>query len=217
MNNLELYNRVRNVPQNAKKTIGAGRLKGMTDINPMWRIKTLTENFGVCGIGWKTQIVRTWNDSGANGEMVTNVEILLYVKVDNAWSEGIPGIGGSKLVAKESAGLYTDDESYKKAYTDALSVACKAIGIGADVYWDKDDTKYDNKTASGDKGSSSPRPVEDRNKTIEALIKDTSVTWVQVNEWVEKSYGKKNSLDELTEEQYQKLETALRKKKGENG
>ena len=110
MENLRIYEKVRSVPENAQKKIGAGRLKGMTDINPMWRIKVLTEQFGICGIGWKTQIVRTWLDQGANDEIVTNVEILLFVKVDGEWSEGIPGIGGSRLVAKESGGLYTDDE-----------------------------------------------------------------------------------------------------------
>ena len=45
MNNLELYDKFRQVPETAKKNIGGGRLKGMTDINPMWRIKTLTEEF----------------------------------------------------------------------------------------------------------------------------------------------------------------------------
>ena len=49
--NLELYNAVREVPKEAQKAIGAGRLKGMTDINPMWRIKVLTEQFGICGRG----------------------------------------------------------------------------------------------------------------------------------------------------------------------
>ena len=78
-NNLELYNKVRSVPQEAKKEIKGGRLKGMTDINPMWRIKTLTEQFGICGIGWKTEIVRTWLDTGANGEIIANVEIKLFV------------------------------------------------------------------------------------------------------------------------------------------
>ena len=29
------------------------------------------------------------------------------------------------------------------AYTDAISVACKALGVGADVYWQADRTKYD--------------------------------------------------------------------------
>lgn len=141
MDNLYIYEKVRSVPENAKKPIKGGRLKGMTDINPMWRIKVLTEMFGICGIGWKPKIVRTWIDEGADGVYITNVEILLYVKVDGEWSEGIPGIGGSCLIAKESGGLYTDDECYKKAYTDAISVACKALGIGADVYWNEN-TKY---------------------------------------------------------------------------
>ena len=56
-NNLDLYNRVRKVPKEAIKSIAAGRLKGMSDINPMWRIKMLTEEFGVCGFGWKYETV----------------------------------------------------------------------------------------------------------------------------------------------------------------
>lgn len=143
MANLELYNAVREVPKEAQKPIAAGRLKGMTDINPMWRIKVLTEQFGICGIGWYPEMVRNWLETGANGEITANVEIKLYIKQGNEWSKGIPGIGGSKFVAKENSGLYTDDECYKKAYTDAVSVACKALGIGADVYFAKDSTKYD--------------------------------------------------------------------------
>ena len=52
--NMDLYNKFRSVPEEAKKEIGAGRLKGKTDINPMWRIRVLTEAFGPCGYGWKT-------------------------------------------------------------------------------------------------------------------------------------------------------------------
>ena len=52
MDNMKFYNMGRTVPDEAKKPISAGRLKGMTDINPMWRIKRLTEMFGACGIGW---------------------------------------------------------------------------------------------------------------------------------------------------------------------
>ena len=59
----------------------------------------------------------------------------------------IPGVGGSMLISTEKDGKRTDDEAYKKAYTDAQSVACKALGIGADVYWEKDTTKYDRPTA----------------------------------------------------------------------
>lgn len=142
MENLHIYNNFRNVPDSAKKSIGGGRLKGMTDINPMWRIKKLTELFGPCGIGWKYEIVNKWTETTtAKDEITANMEINLFVKVDGEWSEPIPGIGGSMLVANERSGLYVNDECYKMALTDALSVACKALGMGADVYWDKDNTK----------------------------------------------------------------------------
>ena len=60
MNHMDIYEAVRTPPQEALKAIEAGRLKGMTDINPMWRIKALTERFGPCGIGWKPVITRQW-------------------------------------------------------------------------------------------------------------------------------------------------------------
>ena len=144
MDNLIIYERVRAVPQEAQKKIFGGRMAGKTDINPMWRIKTLTENFGVCGIGWKAPVKKFWLEPGANGEIAAFCEIELFIKVDGAWSDGITGIGGSSFVANEKNGLYTSDECYKMAYTDAISVACKMLGVGADIYWDKDATKYDN-------------------------------------------------------------------------
>lgn len=143
MNNLELYDKFRKVPDTAKKNIGGGRLKGMTDINPMWRIKTLTEEFGICGFGWYYEITDKWIETSmAKDEITANVKINLYVKRDNEWSRPIVGIGGSMLVANEKNGLYVNDECYKMALTDAISVACKSLGIGADVYWNKDNTKY---------------------------------------------------------------------------
>lgn len=147
MDNLKIYNAVRSVPNEAKKKIGGGRLKGMTDINPMWRIKCLTELFGVCGVGWKYTITDRWIETCMSKDEITaNVTIDLYIKVDGEWSDAIPGIGGSMLVASERNGLYVNDECYKMALTDAISVACKALGMGADVYWQNDNTKYnDNK------------------------------------------------------------------------
>ena len=142
-NNLEIYNKVRVVPQEAQKPILGGRLKNMTDINPMWRIKMLTEQFGACGIGWYYDIVSERLEDGANNEKVAFVRINLYVKVDGEWSKPIIGTGGSSFVTKEKSGLYVNDECFKMALTDAISVACKALGIGADIYWNKDRTKYD--------------------------------------------------------------------------
>lgn len=143
MENLEIYNAARTVPKEAQKPIGGGRLKGMTDINPMWRIKLLTELFGVCGFGWKYEIVNKWIETAmAKDEITANIEINLYIKVDGEWSAPIPAVGGSMLVASERNGLYVNDECYKMALTDAISVACKALGVGADIYWQKDNTKY---------------------------------------------------------------------------
>lgn len=143
MENLAIYNAVRSVPGSAKRQIGAGRLKGKTDINPMWRLKTLTEQFGPCGIGWKYVITDKRLEQGANGEVAAFLDIDLFVKVDGAWSEAIPGTGGSAFVAKEKNGHYTSDECFKMALTDAISVACKVLGFGADVYWEADRSKYD--------------------------------------------------------------------------
>lgn len=143
MENLAIYNAVRSVPDSAKRQIGAGRLKGKTDINPMWRLKTLTEQFGPCGIGWKYTITDKRLEEGANGEVAAFLDIYLFVKVDGAWSDAIPGTGGSAFVANEKNGPYTSDECFKMALTDAISVACKALGFGADVYWEADRSKYD--------------------------------------------------------------------------
>ena len=140
MENLEVYNKIKSVPNKAKKTITGGRLSGMTDIKPMWRIEKLTEVFGMCGIGWKAPIKNKEIIDGANGEKIAVVDIELYVKVDGKWSDPIDGTGGSSFIAKEKNGLYTSDECFKMAYTDAISVACKSLGMGADVYWG--DSKY---------------------------------------------------------------------------
>ena len=142
MSNMEIYNKVKGVPKNAQKAIKGGRLNGMTDINPMWRIAMLTELFGPCGMGWKYTITRREMIPGANDEVSCFVDVDLFYKWDGVWSEPIPGTGGASYIAKESRGLYTSDECYKMALTDALSVACKALGVGADIYWEGGRSKY---------------------------------------------------------------------------
>lgn len=141
--NMRVYEKVREVPKEALKAINGGRLKGMSDINPMWRIKMLTEMFGICGIGWKIEITDKRLENGGANEIVCFVDINLYVKADGEWSAPIPGMGGSSFVTAESSGrLYTSDECFKMAYTDAISVACKSLGFAADVYYANDRTKY---------------------------------------------------------------------------
>jgi hypothetical protein len=169
MENMTIYEAHRSVPQEALKPIKAGRLQGMSDINPMFRIKSLTESFGACGIGWYYEVLKQWIEVCGN-ESVAFVNIALYIKVDGEWSKPIFGTGGSKLVAMERNGAYVSDEAYKMATTDALSVACKQLGIGADVYWQNDKTKYNNTPVETKTNQTTPKTDEQKNVEMKAGV-----------------------------------------------
>lgn len=135
--NLSIYERARLVPERAIKPIVNGRLKGKSDINPVYRIKRMTEIFGVVGFGWRYEIVKQWLEPYGN-EVKAFTQINLYIKMNGEWSEAIPGVGGASFVSMESKGAYVNDECYKMSLTDALSVSMKALGIAADIYYAKD-------------------------------------------------------------------------------
>ena len=54
------------------------------------------------------------------------------------------------------------------ALTDAISVACKALGFGADVYWQADATKYAARENAQPKAESDVITVEQRKQLIVA-------------------------------------------------
>lgn len=201
--NMTLYNAVRTPPPEALREIKAGRLAGKSDINPMWRIKTLTEQFGPCGVGWKYTIEKLWTEQGANGEIAAFALINLYHKIGEGWSEPIPGIGGNSFVAKEKSGMYTSDECYKMALTDAMSVACKALGVAADVYWQADKTKYTRDTEP-------PREKADE-KLIAEFYKagaDKGRDKPIMAQWARQSMG--NIPENLTKAQIKRLIEAIK-------
>ena len=163
-NNMIFYDYGRSVPEVAMKPINTGRLKGKSDINPMWRIKTLTEMFGPCGVGWWYEIIdKRLEHDPISRQTAAFVEIkLFYIDPESGKeSHGIPGLGGASFVAQERNGAYMSDECEKMALTDAISVAAKALGIAADVYFEKDRTKYD-----------TPQPKEPEAPKPEAPKKD---------------------------------------------
>lgn len=196
--NLELYNRVRDVPKEAVKPIMAGRLKGKSDINPMWRIKKLTEEFGMCGFGWRYEIIRMWNEEGANGEIASFVHINLFVRHNGEWSEAIQGIGGSSFVSNEKTGKYTSDECYKMALTDAISVACKSLGFAADIYFSNDSTKYtENKPENNSVKQDKKKPIPS------TMFNDSKVLkWLYDNETYYRNNNQRVSLSSLLEQNY---------------
>jgi hypothetical protein len=144
MENLAIYNRYRQVPKEALKDFDNGNFKG-TDINSMWRIKCLTEQFGVVGHGWTTRVLRTWLEKCEyTNEIYAFAEVEMKVKLDGEWGEPFTATGGNKFCTYVKSKDYYkgSDEAFKMAITDAFGVACKYLGIGADVYWANDKSKY---------------------------------------------------------------------------
>lgn len=173
MNNTKLWDAVKRPPTTALKAIQAGRLKGKTDINPQWRMQALTEQFGPCGIGWRYTIDRLWTEPGSAEQVMAFALVSLYISQDSAWSDPIPGIGGAAMIARESSGLHSNDEAYKMAVTDALSVAMKALGVAADIYaglWDG--SKYKDQQAETKKGKGTIKPTDG---AMESLSPDQQI------------------------------------------
>ena len=186
MNNMDLYNKLRKVPDDAKKTIGAGRLKGFTDINPMWRIKVLTETFGPVGFGWWYKI--TDKRLEAHGDEVKAfVDIELYYVVDGKVSQPVVGTGGSSFVSMEKSGAYVSDECFKMALTDAISVAAKSLGVGADVYYASDRDKYT--TVGESKAETAEKPKQEPLKTHNCSLCFNTITRAEA-EYSWKKYGR---------------------------
>jgi len=165
----EIWDKLKSPPENALKRIAGGRLSGKTDINPQWRYEAMTEVFGQCGIGWKYEIDKLWTEAGPAEQVFCFAQVNLYTAKENGWSDPIPGVGGSMLVEQEKVGLHANDEAFKMAITDALSVALKMLGMAADIYrgfWD---------------GSKYNRPAES-NLSVEAEKKSPKTSYEQLGE-----------------------------------
>jgi len=207
MNDMEKYQAKALPPSLALKEITGGRLKGMTDINPQWRYEAMTELYGLCGFGWRYEIVRLWNEFGSDGIVFSFAEIKVYIKVDEKWSEAIPGIGGSQMIQKERDSLYNNDEAYKMAVTDALSVALKMVGIGATIYMgSKHGTKY-SYSVSAPVPVPVPAPVQKESDMDNRVRLSISMEGLQ-NIW-------KDYKDVLVGEERDKLITAINKRKSQ--
>jgi hypothetical protein len=195
--NTELYDALRQAPPDALKQITGGRLKGMSDINPQWRYEAMTKYLGPVGFGWRYEIVKLWREDGANGIVFAFAQINVYIRLPEdrptiIWSEPIPGLGGSELVSRERDGLYSNDEGYKMAVTDALGTALKTIGVGADIYrgrWDgskynypKDDAAAKSAPTTTHVKQTQPEPVkgpaDGKNNTVTTGERESLIVFV---------------------------------------
>jgi len=183
--NLELWNKVARPPAEALKKIEGGRLSGMSEISPQWRIKIMTEQFGPIGTRWGYSIDRLWTEAGSDDQVCAFASITVWYGDNRA---SVPGVGGSMLVAKEKGGPYTSDECYKMAVTDALGVALKSLGVAADIYFGKwDGSKYRDEPTKGDSDDVTKAEVmrKDLMKLLQDKKMDKSITTKEYDSMVE--------------------------------
>ena len=129
-------------PKHTKPFTRPGGFKG-TAIKPVWNFMRLTEHFGPIGIGWGTHEPK-FNVIDAEGETLVFCVLECWYKEKPDGEKAILyGIGGDRVAQKRSGTMFVDDESYKKAYTDALTNAFMRLGVSADVYMGLfEDSKY---------------------------------------------------------------------------
>lgn len=165
-NNLSVWNKVSQAPNHFLKKIEFGYLKGKSDINPQWRLMAMTQAFGMIGHGWTYRIVRTWTETGADGQMMAFSEVAVKTKFEGEWGEEFSGIGGSMICQIANGKLKSSDEGYKMATTDALSVAFKAVGVAADIYLGNfDGSKYLYDYSAAYNEPVPPKPVQAQSLT----------------------------------------------------
>ena len=99
------------------------------------------------------------------------------------------------------------------ALTDAISVACKALGVGANIYWDSDRTKYEEAKTSTVKEVKS-EINEAQIKRLYAIASENNIDNAKVKEYILKKYNKTSTSD-LTKAQYEEVCKKMENKKQE--
>lgn len=153
-----------------------------TAIKPMYAIQKMTEMFGPCGTGWGYTKPEYTTMPGNDGQVLVFCTIgLWYGSKDKGEQYGpVYGVGGDFVIVKQSSGLRSDDEAFKKAFTDALMNAMKHIGMSADVHMGQfDGSKYDTAPVEAAKPLSK--------EAVQMLINDINAS--QSEEDVAKFYG----------------------------
>lgn len=140
--NTELWDKLgKTDPSHTKGFKRGGGFTG-TAIKPMWSYRRMTEEFGPCGKGWGVCEPSFQVVPGPEGEVLVFCTASIWYGPEKAL---VFGVGGDKAVGKNKYGLNSDDEAFKKAFTDAITNALKMIGVGADVHMGLfDDSKYVN-------------------------------------------------------------------------
>lgn len=142
MSNREFWDRVKKTDPSRVKPITGKQYKGNSP-QPYYLVERMTEEFGMCGIGWGIEIL------SERMERLTDTDIL-HVAVIQLWyvhggKRGtIQQVGQTKAAYQTSKGsIMIDEDAPKKSVTDAMTKCMSYLGFSGDIFsghWD--DNKY---------------------------------------------------------------------------
>ena len=119
---------------------------------------------------------------------------------------------------------YGQQNDISKAFGSALTYSERYLllkSLGAPTDEDDPDKHTDDKKQRqtttppySQRPQNSPQERREKSKWVQVndIIKESEITLASVNEWIAKSFGKAIKINDLTDEQFNKLMTALRKK-----
>ena len=142
MDNMEFWNRVKKTDPRRVKPITGKQYKGNSP-QPYYLVERMTEEFGMCGIGWGIII------KNERMERLSETDILHVAVIELWYMQGdkrgsIEQVGQTKAAYMTSKGsLMVDEDAPKKSVTDAMTKCMSYLGFSGDIFsghWD--DNKY---------------------------------------------------------------------------
>ncbi len=204
---LALWNKLgKTDPKHTKPFSRSGGFKG-TAVKPIYTEQKMTEEFGPCGVGWGISEPQFQVVPGSEGQVAVYCWASIWFNYEGKVSAPVPGVGGDIVVVSQKDRLRTDDEAFKKAFTDAIGNAMKHIGMSADVHMGRfDDSKYLREREAEEAGGAPPRgAVTTAAEFTNSINKATTETelkavWDRLNTTTQ---------EELTEREFEALAAAL--------
>lgn len=142
MSNLEFWRRVMKTDPRRVKAITGKQYKGNSP-QPYYLVERMTEEFGMCGIGWGIRIISERMERMTETDMlhVAHVEVW-YMRGDQKGC--IEQVGQTKAAYLTNKGsMMVDEDAPKKSVTDAMTKCMSYLGFSGDIFsghWD--DSKY---------------------------------------------------------------------------
>lgn len=142
MTNRAFWDRVQKTDPRRVKKITGKQYQGNSP-QPYYLVERMTEEFGMCGIGWGIHIINE------RMERLSETDVL-HVAVVEIWymlgekKASIEQVGQTKAAYMSSKGsLVVDEDAPKKSVTDAMTKCMSYLGFSGDIFsghWD--DSKY---------------------------------------------------------------------------